>query len=1209
RFLQNECNVHISRLEEVIQGITNIDELRLAAESITEVHKGAASVDYGERIGNWERNVEDLGRRFFYTNDMNRKMMNDISSKLFEHPALSPFRDQIMEGELFSLVKFVFLRVSDAPRLKDISKPTIVLVGGTSGTGKSTVSQHITRMLNFPIYASTDVISREVVRRIFSWTMGDDNARSIFPELFGSSFEGSDLSWYYKHSMLTMIGVAAVVDKLLENGTSAVIEGVPLVPGLLPESFFETANIVWMVTCIDDDQEHFQRYSGRDKAGVSRGGSERYRERFRTIRSIHDRLSEVARMGGAFRLNNGGDLKGTLELATDHVMGPFADKGLTVPDELRDSSFFDLAKRRYNARFEDKDRIQNEEFRRSHSRPEAGGPSLHSINEALGLWSSHARERIKKLEKELGKVDASEIPDPGIELRSRIEAARREIFIAEDLVETRGILTVLQNNFEFLRATRALLTQLRSVHVQLLTRLTSVPGTNYDDAKSIVHRFFKDGANMQDIDRARSAIKDLMAGELLYNIKCFLENEYNVEISRSDLEFASIEDLVALKDSLEDVVKRIFLTTADREISLLRISSMIDIWEKNLDAVIEKTFGIYLRWKGLEETEKDLIHGDPSISSIKSQVSRDELHRLIRWLTPRLYDVPKLKDLERRPTLVLINGARASGRSTILNHVSTMLSIPICFTSDIVESVVVRTFEWLLGAEETRISFPSLYPGSDDGQPLEAFYARTVLTMMGMRGALDRLIKENTSAVIVGDTLVSSMLEERYFESSNVIGIVTKIRNGGGHVDLINDRLSHLARMGHTLIVDDPTKASSLEIVRTRVTSPYADRGLPVDDDLRDTHVVEIEAARRKIVDEYGRRPNGAVLTDIDDTIIPSGIRPDEEWIVSFSSFVRTLAKSNILWAPMSGVAQDKLGERLLFRLPEDVCTNIIAYLGDGSSKYLFDDIKRVWIKDPDYSRELTDAQSVAIIGSTRYHQFLVSTASCDSDRTMYAERVSEALAKVHEHNEGLGPGVVPIDPLRGIVGELEDRLRGSGLVEELKDKGYEVKDPQTYFRGGSVSWMMLGDISAHPYEEEKALEIRMDRLIPFAERRLMEHNHLKDLGTDPVNVPFPGARGIKFVLSGNDKERGARDLIGSYTLPKKSVIFIGNELFQGGNDNMLRNIEGINLLSVGARTDPGIIDWGEGVEGNWTLMEVIKEGIEKGRSLEEIMGSISQCR
>ncbi|NOY10456.1 MAG: HAD family hydrolase [Spirochaetes bacterium] len=253
----------------------------------------------------------------------------------------------------------------------------------------------------------------------------------------------------------------------------------------------------------------------------------------------------------------------------------------------------------------------------------------------------------------------------------------------------------------------------------------------------------------------------------------------------------------------------------------------------------------------------------------------------------------------------------------------------------------------------------------------------------------------------------------------------------------------------------------------------------------------------------------GAWLTDIDDTLVGSGEMPSENFIGWLAGRIRILMKHNIYWTPMSGVAMDKLGPRILYRLPEDILSNIIYYSGDGSQKYTYNGKNDSWEEDRNFTRLFTGVQTETVIS-------------------------------------------------------IIDRFK-----IRLKENGYNPEKSETYFRGGSVSWMMLGDISAEPYHEPKAAALRQE-LIETAKKILKENNYLRYSGDSGITVPFPGARGIKFVLEGNDKERGARDLIEKYGIKPKHILFAGNELFTGGNDNMIRNIPGITLLSVGRREDPG---------------------------------------
>ncbi|GEM_PF-232322 len=294
----------------------------------------------------------------------------------------------------------------------------------------------------------------------------------------------------------------------------------------------------------------------------------------------------------------------------------------------------------------------------------------------------------------------------------------------------------------------------------------------------------------------------------------------------------------------------------------------------------------------------------------------------------------------------------------------------------------------------------------------------------------------------------------------------------------------------------------------------------------------------------------GAWLTDIDDTVVWSGETPPDSFIEWLSEKIRILRKHNIYWVPMSGVAMEKLGPRILYRLDHDILDNVIYYAGDGSQKYSYDTENNIWKEDLVFKRVFTEEQRAEVFS---------------------------------------------------IIDELK---------EILARNGYDPDKSETYFRGGSVSWMMLGDISAEPYRESKAIRLR-EKLIEYAKKRLGEKNNLRNLGTAGVVIPFPGARGIKFVLEGNNKARATRNLIEAYGINNRDILFAGNELFSGGNDNMMREISGITILSLGDKTDPGewIVDGciGENnkvsnVEANKLWMDWVCARLELGYGWEGVL-------
>jgi len=338
----------------------------------------------------------------------------------------------------------------------------------------------------------------------------------------------------------------------------------------------------------------------------------------------------------------------------------------------------------------------------------------------------------------------------------------------------------------------------------------------------------------------------------------------------------------------------------------------------------------------------------------------------------------------------------------------------------------------------------------------------------------------------------------------------------------------------------------------------------------------------------------GAWLTDIDDTLVLSGEIPGKELLASLAEFIGILKEHGILWIPMSGVALVKLGPRILFHLPEALLSHVHYYGGDGSLKYYFCTDDGRWKEDDRFSRLFSDAQARMILGEEDFRSALEQEARLTGQDTAgIGPRMEQTLGFLKE--KGYDPDDAVLDRLK----------------RKLRDAGYDPSASETYFRGGSVSWMMLGDVAAEPYHKPEAAALRKE-LIRISRLWLQERDFLGDLGSLGIDVPFPGARGIKFVLKGNDKERAARDLLTWTGLEPEEILFAGNELFDGGNDNMLRKINGVTLLSVGDREDPGpgVIPGRrnrggltlEGVDANRWWMDWTWKRLESGTPWKEIL-------
>ena len=318
----------------------------------------------------------------------------------------------------------------------------------------------------------------------------------------------------------------------------------------------------------------------------------------------------------------------------------------------------------------------------------------------------------------------------------------------------------------------------------------------------------------------------------------------------------------------------------------------------------------------------------------------------------------------------------------------------------------------------------------------------------------------------------------------------------------------------------------------------------------------------------------GAWLTDVDDTLIPSGRRPDDRWIDSLAEFLASLKKQNIVWAPVSGVALNRMGPRLLFRLPRELLTHVMYYGGEGGTKSFFDPEKQQWISPKHFQRNFSDEQALVILGGKRFFQALEHAG--DEPKTQIKKRIARAEKNLQK---------TPYANMPPLLDTLE---------KKLSKEGFNPDRAETHFRGGAVSWMMLGDTSVKHYRGKQETTVR-EALNTWLRKKLQELNHLSDIGDHGIHMPYPHAtRGIKLVLMGNDKSRAAKDLIDNEGISADAVLFVGNELYAGGNDDPVRHVEDIVILSVGEKQDDGVIDGGIGVDDNRHWMRWITDRLQQ---------------
>ena len=182
-------------------------------------------------------------------------------------------------------------RLRQFAQLRELDLPVLLLVGGATGTGKSTVATEAAHRLGITRVTSTDFV-RQTMRAFFS--------QEFMPSIHHSSFEAADglrqpdqaedpvIAGFLEQTRNVLVGVRASIERALEEGWSMVLEGVHLVPGMLPR--IEGALVVQCVLSIDDEEEHSTHFLVRDAGLDGTRPHAKYIERLDDIRHIQDHI-------------------------------------------------------------------------------------------------------------------------------------------------------------------------------------------------------------------------------------------------------------------------------------------------------------------------------------------------------------------------------------------------------------------------------------------------------------------------------------------------------------------------------------------------------------------------------------------------------------------------------------------------------------------------------------------------------------------------------------------------------------------------------------------------------------------------------------------------------------------------------------------------------------------------------------------------------
>jgi 2-phosphoglycerate kinase len=191
--------------------------------------------------------------------------------------------------------------------LRELDLPILLLVGGATGTGKSTVATEVAHRLGITRVTSTDIV-RQTMRAFFS--------RKFMPSIHYSSFEAGPavavpddddadpaLLGFLEQTRNVLVGVKAVIGRALEEGYSIVVEGVHLVPGLLPRTYAGTV-VCQCLLVIEDEDEHARHFWSREATSEGLRPMEKYLGALPDIRHIQDYLVDRSEKAGVSVIEN-----------------------------------------------------------------------------------------------------------------------------------------------------------------------------------------------------------------------------------------------------------------------------------------------------------------------------------------------------------------------------------------------------------------------------------------------------------------------------------------------------------------------------------------------------------------------------------------------------------------------------------------------------------------------------------------------------------------------------------------------------------------------------------------------------------------------------------------------------------------------------------------------------------------------------------------
>ncbi len=206
--------------------------------------------------------------------------------------------------------------------IRKTNEPLIILIGGASGVGTSSMAFELASRLGIKNLISTDMV-REVMRKIVS--------QDLSPVIHKSSFNAYEsirtptvrldpiIEGFINHVDVVTVGIEAIIERSLKEGISIIIEGVHIVPGFIKEELMKKENIIEFTLIVENSEIHKGRFYSRCRQPWVKRSLQTYLDNFEAIRKTQDFMVEQAKKYDSHIINNV-DVINTIDLMIDDIV-------------------------------------------------------------------------------------------------------------------------------------------------------------------------------------------------------------------------------------------------------------------------------------------------------------------------------------------------------------------------------------------------------------------------------------------------------------------------------------------------------------------------------------------------------------------------------------------------------------------------------------------------------------------------------------------------------------------------------------------------------------------------------------------------------------------------------------------------------------------------------------------------------------------------